>query len=273
MTRTNSLAPLSKCKNIITLDLSLVGGRSISFSRLKKAICSLPKLSTLRLPVYIPVTDTDDSAGNWPCSLHNMQIGGFLDPTVMSRFKWPSNLFNLTIEGCSNLDLLVLESILEHEQLRDSLRSLILSTGNRYRLDGTEACVSLYSLPHLYHLELPVDLMYDLCILPSTIGSLPIRSLVLTKPHDEDSWIVGSGATDNSFLNSIFQDLSRALLEGESLCDLWTLGVDPSYPPWSLESQQDKLDTQILDHLDRFEDKELDEMSLKELGIYRVATR
>ncbi|KAJ5198795.1 uncharacterized protein N7459_008646 [Penicillium hispanicum] len=263
---TNCLAPLSKCNNITMLDLSLVGGRSFSFSRLKKAICSLPKISTLRLPISVPITDPNDSTGQWPSSLWNMHIGGLLIPTVMLSFQWPPNISCLTVSGCLDLNPEVLESLLGNTQLRDSLKSLTLRPDNRYIFDDSSAI--LYEMAALYHLEIPVDLMYPLCILPSSFDSLPIRHLVLSKPYDEEFWKSASNPDDNSFKNRIAEDIYEALDEGESLSNIWTLGVDPKYKPWACEHQQDGIEAAIIHHLDDFLDEELDEMLFEEMGIY-----
>lgn len=151
-------------------------------------------------------------------------------------------------------------------QLCRSLLTFALKTDNKY--DFGEPSAILYSFSRLIRLEIPVDMMYELSVLPGSFGSLPIHDLVLLKPRDQDGWNFEAYGDGSLFINSIYDDLLDALSEDKSLSNLWTLGVDPRWLPWNCQDQEDEIDNKILRHLDVFPDDILDDMMIEEIGIY-----
>ena len=138
MPSVNSLASLAKCRDLEYLDLSQVGGSSIDFRRLKKAISNLSKLKILHLPIYIPITQTNKSDGEWPPNIHELKIGGTLHPEAMFFFDWPPKLMNLKLSKCKSLHSGMLNCILESPQLAEGL--------NRLTIEGDNVVETLVSL-------------------------------------------------------------------------------------------------------------------------------
>lgn len=257
MNSVNSLASISKCRNLTHLDLSLVRGGAIEFPRLKKAVSNLPELRELQLPSSMELTRTDSSAGNWPSKLFNMTIGGSLDPQIMSTFDWPSGIYRLELKRCKNLDTPILESILCNEQLREKLEILYLHNENANMFSELESTV-LYVLGKLTYLKMPLDFMEYLCIVPVPDGMqpLPLRILELTQPYFDDEL-----ASDFS------GELEKAL--NHNLCNLWALGIGESSLP-HIQDAYKRIDDEIWKHVEECSDDELDKLTIEDLGIYTI---
>ncbi|KAJ6131565.1 hypothetical protein N7523_001271 [Penicillium sp. IBT 18751x] len=250
----NSLPALSKCQNLLELKLSLVSGHAIPFHRLKKAISSLPKLRKLELPASMSLTHTDKSAGSWPPKLRSLKIGGTLDPRVMSTFEWPPSITELSIRKCSNLTAVVLYSVLENEQLRERLESLDLDNTNE-EMCSDQASDSLYWLPNLIYLKIPVDVTKDLLLLPPPEGlpSLPLRALELTRPYFAEEPLGFDLPTE--MLNAFKQNLPN----------LWAFGISEKCVHL-VKGREEELDEEIWNHIDEADDDELEK--LEDLGLY-----
>ncbi|KAJ5684290.1 uncharacterized protein N7477_000635 [Penicillium maclennaniae] len=232
----NSLPALSKCQNLLELNLSLVSGHVIPFHRLKKAISSLPKLRKLELPASMSLTHTDKSAGSWPPKLRSLKIGGTLDPR------------------CTNLTAVVLYSVLENEQLRERLESLDLDNTNE-EMCSDQASDSLYWLPKLIYLKIPVDVTKDLLLLPPPEGlpSLPLRALELTRPYFAEE--------------PLGFDLPNEMLKAfkQNLPNLWAFGISEKCVHL-VKEREEELDDEIWNHIDEADDDELEK--LEDLGLY-----
>lgn len=253
LSRINSLAPLSKCKELSHLSLSLVA-EPIALSALKKAISSLNKLESLELPSSMFITD-GGSGEDWPHNLKSLQVGGKFDIEAMSSFRWPKNLISLTLSGCDNLSSFVLENILINEQLCTTLRSLTISRSNREMFADRPSGI-LEALFTLKSLRIPIDLLYGFLILPAfdPKGSpLSIRELELTAPYDANFATVID--TD---------DLCRALKM--NLARVCALGISPGCFEIVPESSHAKIDKWVWKNIDQCPEDELD--SLFDLGLY-----
>lgn len=248
----NCLPALSKCQNLQVLDLSLVSGTSITFPRLKKAICNLSKLRSLQLPLSLSVTHTD-SIDQWPSQLRRMTIGGSLDPTVMRTFDWPPSISDLTIRKCTDLSTNAIESMLKNEQLRVGLRALDLDNSNE-EMCADGASDVLYTLPNLFHLKIPVDLTNDLCILPTPDGlpRLPMRILELSNPYYEDPLGFDLGV-----------QLSIAL--DRNLSNVWALGFSDK-SVHMIKGKGKSIEKAVWKNIDKGDDKDLE--YLDDLGLY-----
>ena len=252
----NSLPALSKCQNLLELNLSLVSGHVIPFHRLKKAISNLPKLGKLELPASMSLTHTDKSAGQWPPKLRSLKIGGTLDPGVMSSFEWPPSIAELSIWKCTNLTAVVLYSVLENEQLRERLESLVLDNTNE-EMCTDQASDSLYWLPKLVYLKIPVDVTKDLLLLPPPEGlpSLPLRALELTRPYFDEE--------------PLGFDLPDEMLKAfnQNLPNLWAFGISEKCMHL-VKEREEELDEEIWNHIDEGDDDELEK--LEDLGLYTL---
>lgn len=239
----NCLPALSKCQNLQVLDLSLVSDTSIPFQRLKKAICKLPKLRALKLPLSMSITHTNND-DQWPLLLGSMTIGGRLDEAVMRAFEWPPSMTKLTIRKCPNLTSDVLESVLQNEQLRVALRFLNIDISNEDMcVDGVSNV--LYTLPNLFHLSIPVDLTLDLLILPTPdeTSRLPIRELNLSDGFFDDTPIDLAG--------EILRALSR------NLSNVWAIGVCEKYFHM-VEEKGELIENALLKTIDKCSDEDLE---------------
>lgn len=252
----NCLPALSKCHNLLELNLSLISGQVIPFHRLKKAISSLWKLRKLELPASMSLTHTDESTGKWPPELRSLRIGGTLDPRVMGTFEWPPSISELSIWKCTNLSAVVLYSVLENEQLRERLQSLHLDNTNE-EMCTDQASDSLYWLPNLISLKIPVDVTKDLLLLPPPGGlpSLPLRALELTRPYfDEEP--LGFSLPDE-LLKAFHQNLPN----------LWAFGISEKCLHL-VKEREEELDEEIWKHIDEGDDDELEK--LEDLGLYTL---
>ncbi|OOQ83063.1 hypothetical protein PEBR_38486 [Penicillium brasilianum] len=255
----NSLASISKCQNLMHLDLRLARGGALEFSRLKKTVSNLPDLRTLQLPSSMEITHTDNSAGVWPPKLYSMTIGGSLNPHVMSTFDWPSNIRQLILKRCKNLDTPILESLLCNEQLLEKLETLTLDNENATMFsDSDSESTVLYLLRNLTSLKMPLDFMEYLCILPvpDALPPLPLRILELTHPYFDDQLPVDFSA-----------ELEKALTQ--NLRNLWALGVGETCLKYIKDAYK-KIDDKIWKHVEESSDEELDKLAIEDLGIYTI---
>ncbi|KAJ5174757.1 uncharacterized protein N7482_000634 [Penicillium canariense] len=253
----NGLAAISKCRELRHLDLRLVRGRSIDFPRIKKAVSNLQQLRSLFLPATMEMTPTDSSAGEWPPRLSYMTVGGYFNPELMPTFNWPPNISKLQLRYCTELDTPVLKNIFSNEQLRTSLKGLILNNTNWEMFSEEESDV-LYSLPNLDYLKMPLDFMKYLMILPvrHERQPLPLRTLELTQRYFRDD------------LNFNFsEELLKAL--SNNLRNLWALGIGES----SLDDIKDsykRIDDEIWKHVETSSDDEFDKLGIEDVGIYTI---
>ncbi|OQD77769.1 hypothetical protein PENDEC_c002G01421 [Penicillium decumbens] len=252
----NCLPALSKCHNLLVLNLSIISGQAIPFPRLKKTISSLPKLKKLELPPSMFLTHTDESAGQWPPELRSMKIGGTLDPSVMSTFEWPPSIAELSIRKCTNLNAVVLYSVLENEQLRERLQSLDLDNTNE-KMFTDQASDGLYWLPNLIYLRIPVDVTKDLLLLPPPEGlpSLPLRALELTRPYFDGE----------SLEFNLPDELLKAF--NQNMANLWALGISEKCLHM-VKEREEELDEEIWKHIDEGDDDDLEK--LEDLGLYTL---
>lgn len=248
----NSLAPLSKCKELSYLCLNLVA-EPIPLSAIKKAISSLDKLQSLELSSSTFITD-DSSSEDWPPNLTCLQVGGQFDVVKMSSFRWPANLVSLSFCGCEDLDTSVLEQILINDQLCTTLIQLTIHHSNREMFDEGPSGI-LSELLALKSLRIPVDLLYDLLLLPAfdPMGSpTSIRELELTAPYDE-----------NFAMEIDPGDICKAL--NMNLSRVCYLGISPGCLGVIPEASHAKIDKFVWKNIDKCPEEELD--SLFDLGL------
>lgn len=250
--RINSLAPLSKCKELSYLCLNLVA-EPIPLSAIKKAITSLDKLESLDLSSSTFITD-DGSSGDWPPNLTCLQVGGQFDVEKMSSFRWPANLISLSFCGCEDLDTSVLEQILINYQLCTTLIQLHIHRSNREMFEEGPSEI-LSELIALNSLRIPVDLLYDLLLLPAfdPMGSpTSIRQLELTAPYDED---FAMEIDPDDICKALNMNLSRVCY----------LGISPGCLEVIPEASHAIIDKFVWKNIDKCPEEELD--SLVDLGL------
>lgn len=251
---------MAKCRGLTNLDLSLIGGKYITFPRLKKTISGLPILSRLLLPKFLEITTTTPADGAWPRSLTQLIVGGHLDPGVMHKFDWPVNLMRLTISGCKNLDQPLLEQLLSNEQLVHLLELEILSDNQDIGYDmGTPA---LWSMASLRSLTIPVQLLPVLQIVDqidtTSFPPLPLRILRL------------SGISYGFDIEDLGDEIYKQILVG-SLQNLWSLGASTVVIELlGLQNEDSNIDRAIMEHVEAATDEELDAIRLDEVGFYRL---
>jgi hypothetical protein len=228
----------------------------IEFSALKKAISNLPKLKSLVLPASILITD-DQSGSDWPPNIRHIQVGGRFDLESMPTFSWPPNLTSLSFCGCEDLNTFTLELILMNRQLCTTLRTLSLHSSNGNLL-GEVSTPILSSLVELRRLEVPIDLLNPLDILPASVehaSPLSIRELILIGPYDEDS--------EPEF---DLDELYKAL--GRNLSRVCGLGVYPKCLDLIPKKSHARIDKKIWKNIDECPETELD--YVYDLGLYEM---
>lgn len=231
----------------------------MEFSRLKKTVGNLPDLQTLQLPSSMVITHTDHSAGVWPPKLYSMTIGGSLNPHVMDTFDWPSNIRQLILKRCKNLDIPDFESLLFNEQLLEKLEGLTLDNENTNMFSSLDLeSTVLYLLRNLTYLKMPLDFAEWLCILPVPNGVPPLslRVLELTHPY-----------FDNQVRVDFSGELENAL--NENLRNIWALGVGETCLKYIKDAYK-KIDNEIWKHVEESSDDELDKLAIEDLGIYTI---
>ncbi|CAI7580063.1 unnamed protein product [Penicillium glandicola] len=247
----NSLAPLAKCKELSYLCLDLVA-EPIPLATLKKSISGLDKLQSLKLSSSMFITD-ECSTEDWPPNLRYLQVGGKFDVEKMSSFRWPRNLGGLTFCGCENLDTPILEEILINEQLCTTLSHLNIHRLNREMFEEGPSEI-LSALIALQSLRIPIDLLYDLLILPAfdPMGSpMSIRELELTEPYDDDFSTV---IDPDDLCKALKMNLSRVCY----------LSISPGCLKIIPEASHAKIDKWVWKNIDKCPEEELD--SLFDLG-------
>ncbi|KAJ5399132.1 hypothetical protein N7465_009621 [Penicillium sp. CMV-2018d] len=248
----NSLAPLAKCKELAYLSLKWVA-EPIPLSAIKKSINSLDKLRSLELSSSMFITD-DGYSADWPPNLECLKVGGQFDVEKMSYFRWPRNLIRLTLCGCENLDTPVFERVLMNEQLCATLTKLTIHRLNREMFKEGPSQI-LTELVDLHSLQIPIDLLYHLLILPAfDPGDSPssIRELELTAPYDE-----------NFFMEIDPDHICKALKM--NLSRVCYLGISPGCLGVIPEASHAKIDRFVWKNIDKCPDEELD--SLFDLGL------
>ncbi|KAJ5384447.1 hypothetical protein N7517_002358 [Penicillium concentricum] len=245
----NSLAPLAKCKNLSYLCLDFVA-EPIPLSALKKAISGLDRLITIKLSSSMFITD-DGSPEDWPPNLSFLQVAGRFDIETMSYFRWPSKLVGLTFCGCENLDTSALEEILINEQLCTTLQRLTIHRSNREMFEEGPSEI-LSTLIALKSLRIPVDLLYDLLILPMFDSPISIRELELTEPYDEQ---FPAEFDAKEFCEALNTHLSRVCY----------IGLSPGCLRIIPEALHAKIDKRVWKNIDKCSEEELD--SLLDMGV------
>ncbi|KAF7517612.1 hypothetical protein PCG10_001096 [Penicillium crustosum] len=248
----NSLAPLAKCKELAHLSLKLVA-EPIPLSAIKKAISNLDKLRYLELPSSMFITD-DGSSEDWPPNLESIKVGGQFYAEEMFYFRWPRNLTELKLCGCEDLDTPVLEHIVMNEQIRTTLTKLSIHRLNGKMFKHGPSQI-LTELDKLHSLQIPVDLLYHLLILPAfDPGDFPssIRELELTAPYDENFPMV---MDPDHICKALKFNLSRVCY----------LGISPGCLQVIPEATHAKIDRFVWKNIDKCPDEELD--SLCDFGL------
>jgi hypothetical protein len=223
---------------------------------LKKAIGNLHKLRSLFLPSSMLITD-DQSGSCWPPNIQHMQLGGKFDLESMPTFRWPPNLTSLAFCGCEDLNSFTLELILMNQQLCTTLRALSLHSSNGNMLGDDETSI-LSGLLGLRRLEVPIDLLYPLLILPASdeISSpLSIRELILTAQYEEEF--------EPEF---DLDELQKAL--GRNLSRVCGLGISPKCLDLIPKESHAKIDKKIWKNIDECPENELD--YVYDLGLYEI---
>jgi hypothetical protein len=223
---------------------------------LKKAIGNLHKLRSLFLPSSMLITD-DQSGSCWPPNIQHMQLGGKFDLESMPTFRWPPNLTSLAFCGCEDLNPFTLELILMNHQLCTTLRALSLHSSNGNMLGDDETSI-LSGLVGLRRLEVPIDLLYSLLILPASdeISSpLSIRELILTAQYEEEF--------EPEF---DLDELQKAL--GRNLSRVCGLGISPKCLDLIPKESHSRIDKKIWKNIDECPENELD--YVYDLGLYEI---
>lgn len=160
--RVNCLPALSKCRNIRHLDLSLVG-EPLPFQNLKKALSSLSKLLTLRLPRSTSLDEFQAQRSqlvSWPPHLYRLQFSGSFSPTAIPSFAWPPSLTSLALKNCSDLSVNNLGSLISSPHLATCLSRLTISGSNRNLSPESINAIPAF-LPGLNFLSIPGDLVEE----------------------------------------------------------------------------------------------------------------
>lgn len=109
----NCLAALSRCHNLVHLDLSLVS-ESLAMNDLFHSISALDNLETFRFP-RSSSSDRGTTAlfNSWPPKLQKLQIaGGIRDQSLLYFSTLPNTLTSLVIGDCPNLSMAFLKPLL-----------------------------------------------------------------------------------------------------------------------------------------------------------------
>ncbi|KAJ5735112.1 uncharacterized protein N7483_000237 [Penicillium malachiteum] len=251
----NCLAPLSKCSELRSLDLSRIYNTGINFPTLKNTISKLENLWRLCLPASIPITHcstkSEGGPGDWPHYLGDMILSGEFDHEVMEKFEWPPHIESIKITQGRALSNLIIDAILSHPTVQMNLEEFIIDSTCSYihfeHFEEVETSV-MYELPCLDRVQIPCDLarffgMFD----SESEDVMGFKSLTLTEPVD----------CEGEYLDP---DLGGDLIgsvEFGPLCLIWGLEV----PIGLMEEyalDQFELDELIVAHLDDVSDDELD---------------
>jgi hypothetical protein len=249
--RINSLAPLSKCKEMTYLSLGLVAD-SFALSDLKKTISHLDKLETLDLPPTITITD-DGSSEDWPPNLRWLQLGGIFELQAMPAFRWPKRLEGLTLVDCEWVTS-VLDSISMNPHVCATLRDLTITPYHRgFLVDKPSRGVSNFL--SLRCLRIPIDglfghgshRVFDVIDLPRSM-----RELILTSPSDD------------AFAELDIEKVCTAL-RGE-LSSVCGIGISRDCLRFLPQASRANIDELVWKNIDNCPENELDD--LFDLGLY-----
>jgi hypothetical protein len=155
----NSLAPLSKCYNLVELNLSLVCS-PLPFVRLKKAIRHLDKLEYLCLPTSTTILVEESADMPWPPRLRHLRLSGSFPKDSMEFFSWPERQSSLTLIWCNDLSVNSISSLICSRHLGRQLKHLEISPENRILQPGSINAVPRF-LPNLRSLVVPGNLLQD----------------------------------------------------------------------------------------------------------------
>lgn len=175
-------SPLSKCRNLRQLDLSLVT-ENVSLPRLLQSIRKLERLKQLSIRCKNPVAD-DSSCVVWPPRLEALRVTGLFNDIVLDQLtSLPESLKSLTLYACPRLTLLPVKSLTQ--ALGCSLELLYI--GPLGPQSGREDLIQwLEYLPHLRQLHaceswsfIPEDFSHLSTSKLSTGNSHPLECLEL----------------------------------------------------------------------------------------------
>lgn len=184
---------------------------------------------------------------DWPPNLECLKIGGQFDAEEMFYFRWPPKLIELRLCRCEDLNTPVLEHIIMNEQIRTTLTKLSIHrlNGEMFKDRPTQI---LTELDGLHSLQIPVDLLYHLLILPAFgpgDSPLSIRELKLTAPYDEDFPMV---MDPDDICKALKFNLSRVCY----------LGISPGCLQLIPEASLAKIDRFVWRNIDKCPEEELD---------------
>ncbi|KAK9855873.1 hypothetical protein MYU51_001515 [Penicillium brevicompactum] len=247
----NSLAPISKCKELTYLSLGLVA-ETLALSDLRKAVVHLNKLESLQLPPSMVITE-DISDDDWPPNLKILGVGGCFDLEAMPTFKWPPALETLNLVDCEYLAA-VLEVAAMNQQLCTSLKELTIPS---YHCDALaeEPPVGLSHFVALRCLRIPIDGMFGTDMSPVfDVYNLPrsMRELVLTTAVEEG-------------FSKVDTDEMCKVLRGK-ISQVCGLGMSPSCYKLIPRATRAIIDKLVWENIDDCPEDELD--NLFDLGLY-----
>ncbi|MCJ1355974.1 MAG: hypothetical protein MMC33_005968 [Icmadophila ericetorum] len=154
----NCLAPLSKCQNLKTLDLSWVSA-PISMRAMLHSIRHLSQLTSLMLPRSAYASEEPPNADSqWPLRLEVLRINGNLRRSTVEYFSnLPASLRYLCVDNCPQAERSVVEELIGY--VRHQLRSLHL--GHNMRLESGDYDLVLQAAPNLLRLTIPLDFITE----------------------------------------------------------------------------------------------------------------
>ena len=157
MGRINSLASLSKCRNLRHLDLSLIS-EAIALSNFFLSISGLSKLQHLLFPrASVHEHGSIEVFNTWPKNLRTLGIkGGLHDRSLLSFHRIPTSLSTLSIDNCPHLSETSIYQFLD--RVSPNLRNLAIQAPMP-RLRRHELNDVLFYLPNLRILEVDIDLV------------------------------------------------------------------------------------------------------------------
>lgn len=251
--RVNSLAPLSKCSSLVSLDLTLVKDPRMDFAQLKRAICKLEKLQKLTLPTQMYLTSDQKSDGTWPLSLEELRIGGNIDDYTMSRFDWPVNMRTLIIFQCPDLSYEIVqgiqESLLNNDSALSSLRQLFFADDIRPFVQFTKDPTNcLWAFCNLSFLRIPIKLAIYFHLIDFDLSrpALPLKTVRLVK----------SQYPDIGLKEAFMWSLKYGPLSG-----IWFLQLPSSFMK-KYELDEEEIDDILMQHMEEVDDEELDRWGL-----------
>lgn len=166
-------------------------GEPLPFPSLAKAISSLTKLTTLRLPRSTNITEAQSHYQvptiTWPPQLSRLQVSGHFSSTLISSFPWPSSsLTTLTLKNCADLSVNPTGCLVSSPHLSRCLTRLTISGSNRNLQPESINAIPAF-LPGLKFLSVPGDLVQEsfFDMLSYTTPALALEVLEIGNPHFE----------------------------------------------------------------------------------------